>query len=56
MGNIRTHTAQKCLMDLIGVWPIDTYSLTLHTMRPYASVLHWCTCKVVFRQVSYVCW
>jgi len=24
-------------------------------MRKHASVLHWCTCKVVFRQVPYVC-
>jgi len=46
-----------------GRWPIDTYSPNFmnfgpgshDTMRQHTSVLHWYTCKVVFRQLPYVC-
>jgi len=54
--------AQRNLAAL-GVWPIKTYFQNFVSfgpglrdiMRRHASILHWCTCEVVFRQLPYVC-
>ena len=54
--------AQRNLASL-GGWPIKTHFQNLvnfgpgshDTMRRYASILHWCTCKVVLRQFYNVC-